>query len=377
VARLVRARRAGEPTGPAWAWTLGGAVAAALVFLAIALPWPAYVYLRVPLALEIWRAESVDRSTGEYGHQESVFFYLVRLPVLLAPWTVFLVGGIVMAIRRARRDATSRPWWLFVGAWGAGTLVAFSAAAGKQDHYILPLIPAIAVFAALAMRRWLAPGRPPRAAGPPAAEWTGRCVLVAHGIASILLGLIGVVAYGLWRAGPATLTHLRLPQALMTSAVMSPAAILGGTAIVGGAVVCLLAVRRRLTAGLAVLVATFAVAFLWAWPTLMGPLDRATTALEFARQVRRQVPADMPLFSFAGANNMLVYQIQRPLVVLASPGTVQDQVGRGRPFYLICEERHLEALAPVAGLERVIHVPAPYQPREGYWLFRNASVTGG
>jgi hypothetical protein len=205
---------------------------------------------------------------------------------------------------------------------------------------------------------------------------------VAHGILAMLIGVAGFLAMGhlvmqLGVLPPAPHWFRDVAPVVVEKGLLAPVAYLLVICLVGGAAAAVLAVPQGLHRSLVALVATFAAVFLLAWPTLMGPLDRATTALEFARQVRRQVPADRPLFSFVGVNNMLVYQVQRPLVVLASPAAVRDQVGSGRPFYLVCDERHLEALAPVAGLERVIHVPAPYQPREGYWLFRNASVTGG
>ena len=100
-------RRAGHATHE-WAWLVAGVAAGALVFFAIAAPWPAYVWLKVPQALDIWRAESVDRSTGDFGHQEPIYFYVIRLPLLLAPWTVFFIHGLVVAARRVRREPAAR-----------------------------------------------------------------------------------------------------------------------------------------------------------------------------------------------------------------------------------------------------------------------------
>ncbi|HUU30628.1 MAG TPA: phospholipid carrier-dependent glycosyltransferase, partial [Phycisphaerae bacterium] len=377
LARLLRRRRTGEVVRAEWGWTLGGAAVAMLVFLAIALPWPAYVALRVPHAMAIWHAESVGRAAGELGREEPPWFYFLRLPLLVAPWTLFFLCGLVLAIGRARRVVEDRPWLLFVGAWLLGPLLAFSLAAGKQDHYILPVLPAAAVYTALALRHLLAPASPE-------AGRHGRRLLVAHGAAAVLAGLVGPVAYFLLRAESGLLARLHVPDTFATATVLGPAAFLGVLGIAGGLAALVLAARRRLIAGQAVLFATFTAAFLWAWPTLIGPMARPTTAADFARHVRQVVPPEAPLFAFIEPNHTVVFYLDRPLPVLASAKEVQDKIDEGHPFYLLCDEKHPgeveQMLGNVRGLTPVLHITNPYRPQETFWLFRwpaNASPEKG
>jgi 4-amino-4-deoxy-L-arabinose transferase-like glycosyltransferase len=375
LARLRRRRRtsvparrdcAGEVVRGEWGWTLGGAAVAMLVFLAIALPWPAYVALRVPHAMAIWHAESVGRAAGELGREEPPWFYFLRLPMLVAPWTVFFLCGLVLALGRARRAAQDRPWLLFVGAWLLGPLGAFSLAAGKQDHYILPILPAAAVYTALAMRHFLAPA-------PPRTAWPGRGLLLAHSAAAILAGAIGPLAYVVWRAAPTSLVALGVPANLAVPAVLVPAAVLGVLGIAGGLAAFSLGMRRRLVAGQAVLFATFAAAFVWAWPTLIGPMDRVTTAAQFARQVRRIVPPDAPLFTFIEPHHTVVYYVERPLPVLRSTKDIRDRISQGEPFFLFCDEKKPGKIQPVLrdvpALTPVLRMTNPYRPGETFWLF--------
>lgn len=366
VARLLRPRRPEETGRGEWAWTLGGAALATVVFLAIALPWPTYVALRVPGAVAIWRAESVGRAAGELGREEPFWFYWPRLLALVAPWTLFFLCGLVLAVRRARRSPPDRPWLLFVGAWLLGSLLAFSLAAGKQDHYILPIFPAAAVYTALAMRHFLAPA-PPQADGP------GRGLLIVHGAAAFLVGAIGPLAYVVWRASPTSLVALGVPATLAVPAVLVPAAVLGVLGIAGGLVALVLGVRRRLVAGQVVLFATFAAAFLWAWPTLVGPMARATTAAQFARQVRRIVPPDAPLFTFIEPHHTVVYYVERPLPVLRSTKDIRDRISPGEPFFLFCDEKEPGEIQPVLrdvpALTPVLRMTNPYRPGETFWLF--------
>jgi 4-amino-4-deoxy-L-arabinose transferase-like glycosyltransferase len=350
-------RASGSSDRSEWAWAFGGAVAAIAVFLAIVTPW----LVLVPEAWATLWSESVERSLGELGHKkgESVFFYLLRLPVLVAPWTIFFAWGLVLAVQRWRREAAARPWLFFLGAWFVGPLVAFSVAAGKQDHYILPILPPVAIFIAMAMRRLLAPDGP--------AARAGRWLMFGHGAAAVLFGIGGVAIAALLRgdgaAGGPGFLHLLVPLGPV------PIGILGGIGAVGGAATCALAIRRRLIGSLAALTATVAVAFLWAWPAVVGPMDRASTAADFCREVRREVASDQALFAFEGANATAVYYMERDLPVLPDREAVEKAMAAGRPFFLIVAEKNRAALGEVRGLEPVVEKQDPFRPHEGYRLF--------
>jgi hypothetical protein len=372
LARLVRSGQPQRARLADWAWTLGGAAAGAVLFAAIALPWLAYVYLRVPEALAMMKAESVDRSTGNFGHQEPFYFYLIRLPLLVGPWTVFFIHGIVLAAKRARQEAAARPWLGFLGAWLFGPLVAFSAAAGKQDHYILPVFPACAVLVAMSMRHFLAPASS-------GAQRAGIRIMQAHGGILVVLGAAGFLAMGwlVMQLGVAPPTPHWPSQAVALAVakkgLLAPVGYVLIICVVGGAVAAVLAVPQGLHRSLIALVATFAAAFLLAWATVIGPLDRATTAAEFGRQVRREAPPEAPLFSFADDNNTVIFYAARPIAILPTPAEVRQELARGRPFYLICYEKNLEALGLAAGLAPVVHLTNPFRPSDGFRLFRGGA----
>ena len=368
LARLVRSGQPRRTRLADWAWTLGGAAAGAVLFAAIALPWLAYVYLRVPEVLAIMKAESVDRSTGDFGHGEPFYFYLIRLPLLAGPWTVFFIHGIVLAAKRARQEAASRPWLGFLGAWLFGPLVAFSAAAGKQDHYILPVFPACAVLVAMSLRHFLAPASS-------GAQRAGVRIMQAHGGILMVLGVAGFLAMGwlVMQPGllpPAPHWFQAVAPAVAEQGLLAPVAYVLIICLVGGAVAAVLAVPQGLHRSLVVLVATFAAAFLLAWPTIIGPTGGATTAAEFGRHVRREAPPEAPLFFFADANNTVIFYAARPIPLLPTPDQVRQELARGRPFYLICYERDLEALGLTAGLAPVVHLTDPFRPSDGFRLFR-------
>jgi 4-amino-4-deoxy-L-arabinose transferase-like glycosyltransferase len=258
-----------------------------------------------------------------------------------------------------RRDPSQRAWLFFLGAWFVGPLVAFSAAAGKQDHYILSILPPVAIFIAMAMRHLLVPDGP--------AARAGRWLMFGHGAAGVLIGIgaaaIAALLSGDGAAGGPEFLRLLVPLGPV------PIGVLGGIGAVGGAAACVLALRRRLLGSLAVLVATVAVAFLWAWPTMVGPMNSATAGADFCREVRRHVAPDQALFAFSGANATTVYYMERDVPALDDLEAVEREAAAGRPFFLIVAERHGVPFGEVRGLEPVVHRQDPFHRDEDRWLF--------
>jgi 4-amino-4-deoxy-L-arabinose transferase-like glycosyltransferase len=363
VARLVRPKEPLKARGTQWAWTLGGAAAGTLVFFAIMLPWPVYVLLQVPQVIDIWRAESVDRSTGDFGHQEPFYFYIIRLPLLLAPWTIFFIHGLVLAAHRAWREPGARAWLLFLGAWFAGTLGAISVAAGKQDHYILPLLPACAVYIAISLRHWLEPATPQ-------IERKGRWLISGHATAALLIAVAGVTTYGMMQ-------YYHVPGFLRQ--LEGPLLLLALLAAPGSILALVYARLGRVRLSLAILIGTFAALFLAASSMLIGVTDRATIAADFGRQVRQEVPAGAPLYSFTDSNNRVIYTViyyaGRPIPNLPAAASVQKELSRNQPFYIICYDKQVPLLPQSAAFVPVVHQEDPLRPGEGFWLFSAGAAT--
>jgi 4-amino-4-deoxy-L-arabinose transferase-like glycosyltransferase len=367
VLRLRRQSREGRPTGAEWAWTLGGALLAMALFVGILLPWLA----TVPGAWGTLWSESVDRSVGELGHKkpESIFFYVLRLPFLVAPWTIFFGWGLVLAVRQWFRQKTERAWLAFVGAWFLGTLAAISLAEGKQDHYILAAFPAIAVFTAMAMRQLLGPADPVTAK-------TGRRLIFAHAVIGLVAAVAGlaIAAWLTWHTG-------RAPKFLESMVLVGPAAlaVICGIAAIGCATSCLLALRRRLVGSLMALAATLVLALLAAWPTMVGPMDRATTAAAFGREVRARVPADAAVYVYHDANATVLFYAGRDLPSLNTPEEVESTVAGNEHVWLIVPDKFKTELAAVGSapnvLKEVWHVSDPFHPDEGYALMHGVLDT--
>ena len=93
----------------------------------------------------LWN-QSVSRVNGTLGHGRPFWFLLALLPVILFPWgwSWRLWRAVPAAVRG---DAAGRMCLI----WAGSALVLFSAVGGKQVHYLLPELPAMALLLARAM----------------------------------------------------------------------------------------------------------------------------------------------------------------------------------------------------------------------------------
>ncbi|MFH1551046.1 MAG: glycosyltransferase family 39 protein [Planctomycetota bacterium] len=119
----------------------------ALLFLALAMPWPVSVALTVPDAARIWLREGFSRyGSALHGHSRSVYFYAKFVPLFTLPWLPFLVTGAINFRRwfaPPRRDGIA-----FFLTWLVWGFTFFSLCDEKKVNYILPLAAPVAMIAA-------------------------------------------------------------------------------------------------------------------------------------------------------------------------------------------------------------------------------------
>ncbi len=122
--------------------------AGVLIFLLIVLPWPIAVLKHLPNAAEVWNKEFIGRAEGEYASGNKPFYYYFEVMfVLMIPYCAFIPMALTapfFKIWKEKRDALWYHWFWFL----AGVLV-MSVCGGKRQHYILPMMPAMAVMAGI------------------------------------------------------------------------------------------------------------------------------------------------------------------------------------------------------------------------------------
>nr|WP_282451855.1 phospholipid carrier-dependent glycosyltransferase [Marinobacter koreensis] len=89
----------------------------------------------------IWK-QTTGRMVESFAHARPWYWYLMLLPVLLLPWGILFWEKAWRG--RLWRDAGER----FCVVWFGVTLLAFSLISGKQIHYLIPVMPAVALWLA-------------------------------------------------------------------------------------------------------------------------------------------------------------------------------------------------------------------------------------
>jgi len=139
-----------------WRKWYAGVFASVLVGLAMTLAWA------IPAALiggpeyrdAIFIKQSADRMVKSFAHRRPFYWFAMVMPALLLPWTLWprLWKGIgfrkAWKERRGLRASTNDGGVRFLLICAGASFVIFSAISGKQPHYLLPVFPALTLFAA-------------------------------------------------------------------------------------------------------------------------------------------------------------------------------------------------------------------------------------
>ncbi|MCB9378091.1 MAG: phospholipid carrier-dependent glycosyltransferase [Holophagales bacterium] len=135
---------------PAWAWLLSLGPVALWVTLASLLAPDGFV--RDAVGTNVFA-----RFFAGTSHARPFYYYLYQLPLDGLPWSPLWLAGIPALVRAARRPQPSAPGpdpratARLLVAWIGFALAFFSLSAGKRGLYLLPIQPALALAAALAV----------------------------------------------------------------------------------------------------------------------------------------------------------------------------------------------------------------------------------
>ncbi|HTY06340.1 MAG TPA: glycosyltransferase family 39 protein [Gemmatimonadales bacterium] len=207
----------GRPLGRIFAWR------GLLAFALVALPWFFAVTARHPEFPDYaFVRETFQRVTTRGFHRTAPFWYYVPIVLVGAfPWIVPALSGLgrwkwiwdARTVNPAAQDA------ILLLSWMAGPLLFFSLNQSKLPHYVLPLLPAIALAAGRGMSRW------------------GTRLGAKAYVPVALLAGAGLITLTRWFPAPISLTPAE-------KAAMPGAALVLGLVLVASGLVVALATRR-------------------------------------------------------------------------------------------------------------------------------------
>jgi len=103
--------------------------------------------------------QQLNRYTAAtYNNPRPWWFYLLALVLLLFPWVFFALGQVrrVTTMTLSNAIGMEQAWWRLCWSWVLGILVFFSIPNSKLVGYILPVLPPLALLAALGWGRVMA-----------------------------------------------------------------------------------------------------------------------------------------------------------------------------------------------------------------------------
>lgn len=127
-----------------WRQVLAMVLAAALGALPVLLwAWGAVHHLSDADAHELLLRQTAGRVVKSFAHNRPVWWYLPILPVLLLPWLLLLRWRRVGAAASSWRSSQAARFGLSAS---VPAFLAFCLVSGKQPHYLLPLLPGVAIL---------------------------------------------------------------------------------------------------------------------------------------------------------------------------------------------------------------------------------------
>jgi 4-amino-4-deoxy-L-arabinose transferase-like glycosyltransferase len=261
-------------------------VAGLIIFLAIVLPWPLAIAHKLNWDLIIWKHESFDRFFGQYasGHKQW-YYYLPRMFIFVIPWVAFLPMALVAPFYKVWNK--KRPVMQFLWLWFVVDLVFVTIAGGKRQHYVLPLMPAMAILIGIVIEdmAFIHKAYNRRFA---------KTTLVCHAVVIVALAVAGT--------GYLIKTYPNMATGALILGVV--------TIILTISVVVLFAAGKPAVA-CGTLFGSIVVLFMIGYVTFLIPLDYNRYSRDFSKKLAQIVPRSDNLIAYEYISNRSVYYFGR------------------------------------------------------------------
>jgi 4-amino-4-deoxy-L-arabinose transferase-like glycosyltransferase len=263
-----------------------------LIFVSLALGWPAAVLRDDPGALRVWSLEMSEKTGLSHILEHRWHSPLVgQWPGLVLPWTLIAAVAVVLpflsvtggsrrdrgALGRSSPDAREPETVWFAWWWAVGNLVVFCTWAVAKPNYYTPCLPGMAL---LIGSTWLHLARAAR--GYDKSALAARGILQAQWVAMFVAALVAPLVVRAW-----------LPASLW------PWSLAIAAAVAASVVVSVHAWRRGADAlPLAPIAAACVAGVLIAYGMIAPDENELRSHRTLARQVHRLVPSDVRTLNF-------------------------------------------------------------------------------
>jgi len=257
-----------------------------IIFLAIVLPWPLAIAHKLNWDLILWKREFVDRFFGDYvSGNKPLYYYLLEMFIFILPWVAFLPMALAAPFYRVwnKKRLVMQFLWL----WFVVNLVFITISGGKRQHYILPLMPAMAILIGILMEDMVFVRKA-------YTQKYARDILRNHIVVVITAAIAGPVYV-----------------AKTNSQLLAGTIIIGIVTIVVAAVIAVLFSRGKPAFACWVTFAGIVVLVMIAYIVFVNPLNYNQPSRQFTQVVVEKVPASEKLIAYKSASTRFIHYFGR------------------------------------------------------------------
>jgi len=297
-----------------------------VVFLAIVLPWPLAIASRLNWNLSVWKHEFVDRFFGTYASGgKSLFYYLPKMFQFMLPWAAFVPLALAAPFYRVWEKR--RPVMQFLWLWFVVSLLFLTITSGKRQHYIIPMMPAMAVLTAILLEDMVFYRK----------AYTNKFVR------NFLLGHLVILTIG-FIALPIIINQL-MPEVLRETILFSTTGLIGVLVVAG-----LLRAKKTPAACGAVFV-IIAVLVMIGYSSFFNPLNYNEPSRKFTQSVSQIVPASDKLVAYKSASSRFIHYFGRRVPVIGTQSEVDELYRKG--WWVVAFGKYLDELLNESSFEIV------------------------
>ena len=286
------------------------AIPGAILMFAAFLPWMWYMRELFSGAGAVFSEQVAERAVGSAKWAvQPPYYYILPLITLTLPWLGLLPGALASCWLKAY--SARRRELVYLTLWSLGLIAMVTVSAGKREHYILPMLPAICLLMGFvaddvfARHRYFSPR-------------IGRALGIAYGLGPLFGVVIVAVLWWAARTYGADIARRAAEAAELSRSLLrlrDPARwahmliVTAATAIPG--VAALIACRRRRLPVAWPLIVASSVVLLVGYHLGGRYWDDRAPAAEFARLAAERVGADTRIASWGDPQAKIVFYFDR------------------------------------------------------------------
>jgi 4-amino-4-deoxy-L-arabinose transferase-like glycosyltransferase len=253
------------------------------LFLAGVMIWPLSAYVARPEIWEGWVLHNWDRFRGTMGPSRPPWFYAYIVPLLLLPWTPFVVIGVADKPSMGGLIGDRKKFIMFLASWFVVGFAVISLSAWKHKHYAIPILPPLSIYAGIGLERCIF------------GSWFPRVRVRTIATLCLWAGLGTVFVVGMLRP------ELTILAGFATF-----------TVIVGATLAAVLITGGRIGVATGVVFAAIWIVAALVLSAAMPFFDSYRDQTEFARRVNEVVPSDVPVLLVGVGENQITYYVRPP-----------------------------------------------------------------